>query len=248
MDRTSTPFRQRIPGWLVHLKSILLALGLVLIVRTVVAEPYRVPSPSMVPTLLVGDELIASKYAYGYSKYSSPIGLMPDFEGRLLGKAPERGDVIVFRLPRDPSTTYVKRLIGLPGDRIQMREGRLHINGAIVERRAVGPVTADGQLYVETLPGGREHEIVETSDTERYDDTPAYVVPPGHYFMMGDNRDNSVDSRIAAEDGGVGFVPQDNLVARADLILLSRNPDVSWLDVAHWPSLLRLSRFLDRIN
>jgi signal peptidase I len=248
MAKSSTPFRQRIPGWLGQLKSILLALGLVLVVRTVVAEPYRVPSPSMVPTLLVGDELIASKYAYGYSKYSSPIGLMPDFAGRLLGKAPERGDVIVFRLPRDPSTTYVKRLIGLPGDRIQMQDGRLYINGTIVDRRAVGPITSDGQLYVETLPGGREHEIVEFSDADRHDNTPIFVIPAGHYFMMGDNRDNSVDSRIAAEDGGVGFVPQDNLVARADLILLSRDPAVSWLDVAQWSHVLRLSRFLDRIN
>src|SRR5215510_3034998 len=138
MDDSSTPLQKRLVGWAAQLKSILLALGFVLIVRTVLAEPYTVPSPSMVPTLLVGDELIASKYAYGYSKYSSPIGLMPDFAGRLLGKVPERGDVVVFRLPRDPSTTYVKRLIGLPGDRIQMRDGRLYINGAMVGRRAVG--------------------------------------------------------------------------------------------------------------
>src|SRR6476646_10265062 len=108
-------------AWKRELKSIALALGCVLVVRTVVAEPYRVPSPSMVPTLLVGDELIGSKFAYGYGKYSSPIGLMPDFSGRLFGEASERGDVIVFRLPRDPSTTYVKRLIGLPGDHVQMR-------------------------------------------------------------------------------------------------------------------------------
>src|SRR5258707_14737504 len=108
------------PRWIRELKSVGLAIGFVLIVRTVAAEPYMVPSPSMVPTLLVGDELIANKFAYGYGKYSSPIGLMPNFSGHLLGKAPERGDVIVFRLPRDPSTSYVKRLIGLPGDRIQM--------------------------------------------------------------------------------------------------------------------------------
>jgi signal peptidase I len=162
----------------------------------------------MVPTLLVGDELIGSKFAYGYGKYSSPIGLMPDFSGRLFGEAPERGDVIVFRLPRDPSTTYVKRLIGLPGDRIQMQGGRLYINGAIVPRRAIGPFANDvggrgiaSTLYVETLPNGREHELVEISDAEEHDDTPSFVVPPKHYFMMGDNRDNSLDSRIAAEDG-----------------------------------------------
>ena len=138
MDNSSSLLRQRLRGWVGQLKPILLALGFVLIVRTVVAEPYQVPSPSMVPTLLVGDQLVATKFAYGYSKYSSPIGLMPDFSGRLLGKTPERGDVVVFRLPRDPSTTYVKRLIGLPGDRIQMQGGRLYINDAIVPRRAIG--------------------------------------------------------------------------------------------------------------
>src|ERR1700744_414010 len=146
-------------------RSIALALGLVLVVRPVVAEPYTVPSPSMVPTLLVGDELIGSKFAYGYGKYSSPIGLMPDFAGRLFDRAPERGDVIVFRLPRDPSQTYVKRLIGLPGDRIQMREGRLYINDTLVPRRQVGTFEGD-TLYVETLPNGVEHQIVEISDRE----------------------------------------------------------------------------------
>src|SRR5690348_1084903 len=150
--------------WTGEVKSIALALGLVLVVRTVVAEPYTVPSGSMIPTLLVGDELIGAKFAYGYGKYSSPIGLMPDFSGRLFDRAPERGDVVVFRLPRDPGETYVKRVIGLPGDRIQMREGRLHINGTTVPRRRVGDWQGD-TLYVETLPGsagqGHEHEIVE---------------------------------------------------------------------------------------
>jgi signal peptidase I len=255
MDNSSSPLRQRLIGWGRQLKPMLLALGFVLIVRTVVAEPYRVPSPSMVPTLLVGDELIGSKFAYGYGKYSSPIGLMPDFSGRLFGEAPERGDVIVFRLPRDPSTTYVKRLIGLPGDRIQMQGGRLYINGAIVPRRAIGPFTnyvggrdIASTLYVETLPNGREHELVEISDAEEHDDTPSFVAPPKHYFMMGDNRDNSLDSRIAAEDGGVGFVPEDNLVARADLVLLSRDPAVAWFDVAEWPHAFRLTRLFGHIN
>ena len=238
-----------------ELKPILLALGLVLIVRTVAAEPYTVPSPSMVPTLLIGDELIASKFAYGYGKYSSPIGLMPNFSGRLFDKAPERGDVIVFRLPRDPATTYVKRLIGLPGDRVQMRAGRLYINEALVPRRAVGLFVDEvgghsvpAQLYVETLPNGREHEIVEISDAEQLDDTPVYVVPPKHYFMMGDNRDDSLDSRIAADDGGVGFVPEENLVGRADLVLLSRNEAVAWTDVKAWPRAFRLARLFGRIN
>ncbi len=238
-------------GWIHQLKPLVAAVGLVLIVRTVVAEPYRVPSGSMVPTLLVGDELIGAKFAYGFSRYSLPIGELPDFSGRLFDKAPERGDVVVFRLPRDPSTTYVKRLIGLPGDRVRTEHGRLYINDALVPRRAVG--TFEGStLYVETLPTrdgkGREHELIEVSDTDRYDNTPTYVVPARHYFMMGDNRDNSLDSRVAAADGGVGFVPEENLVARADLLLLSTDPDVGWFDVKRWASTFRPNRFLTRVN
>ncbi|MBV8392575.1 MAG: signal peptidase I, partial [Alphaproteobacteria bacterium] len=193
-----------IRGILKQAGPLLVSIGLVFAVRTVVAEPYRVPSGSMVPTLLVGDELVGSKFPYGFSKFVLPIGELPDFRGRLLNHAPERGDVVVFRLPRDPSITYVKRLIGLPGERIQMRHGRLYINDQQVPRRIVGPYTGSGNpapstLYVETLPGGREHEIVEISDSDTFDDTPVFIVPPRHYFMMGDNRDNSLDSRVAAE-------------------------------------------------
>src|SRR4051812_31267946 len=237
--------------WGGELKSIVIALGCVLAVRTVVAEPYTVPSGSMLPTLLVGDELIGAKFAYGYGKYSSPIGLLPDFSGRLFNKAPERGDVVVFRLPRDPAETYVKRLIGLPGDRIQMRQGRLYLNDALVPRREVGGWHGD-TLYVEALPasggGAREHELVEISDAQKQDNTAVFTVPAGHYFMMGDNRDNSLDSRIAATDGGVGFVPEENLVARADRLLLSRDTSVGWRDVADWPHAFRLARSLGRID
>ena len=247
MTDDPSSLRQRAIGWARQLPSIAIALGVVLAVRTVVAEPYHVPSSSMVPTLLVGDQLIASKFAYGWGKYSSPIGLLPDFSGRLFGHAPERGDVIVFRLPRDPDTTYVKRLIGLPGDRIQMREGRLYINDAMVARRAIGTFDGD-RRYVETLPSGREHEIIEISDTGRYDDTPVFVVPARHYFMMGDNRDNSLDSRIPPAEDGVGFVPEENLVARADRQLFSHDPSVGWLDVADWPHAFRLARLFGRIE
>ena len=237
--------------WTREIRPIAVALGLVLVVRTVVAEPYQVPSPSMVPTLLTGDELIGSKFAYGFSKYSLPLGTLPDFEGRLFDRAPQRGDVVVFRLPRDPGTTYVKRLIGLPGDRIQMKKGRLYINDTLVPRREVGAY-GSGTLYVETLPtlngGGREHELIEASDADRYDDTQVYEVPAKHYFMMGDNRDNSLDSRISAADGGVGFVPLENLVARADRLLMSSDPTVGWFDVAHWGHAFRLDRFFARVN
>jgi signal peptidase I len=224
-----------------------LAVGFVLIVRTTVAEPYSVPTPSMVPTLLVGDQLVGAKYAYGYSKYSLPIGHVPGVAGRLFGRAPERGDVVVFRLPRDPSTTYVKRLIGLPGDRIQMRDGRLYINDELVPRREVGAYGRD-TLYVETLPNGREHEIIEISDAQRHDNTGVYIVPEGHYFMMGDNRDDSLDSRVAADEGGVGYVPADNLVARVDRLLVSRDPDVGWLDIASWAHIFRLDRTFGHID
>jgi signal peptidase I len=238
--------------WLQQVQPIVLAVGFVLIVRTVLAEPYTVPTPSMVPTLLVGDQLVGAKYAYGYSKYSLPLGQLPGIEGRLFARSPERGDVVVFRLPRDPSTTFVKRLIGLPGDRIQMREGRLYINDALVPRRAAGQFEGD-LLYIETLPptsGGaaREHEIIEISDTQRHDDTPVFTVPEGHYFMMGDNRDNSLDSRVAASDGGVGFVPAENLVARVDRLLISRDPDVGWFDVGRWAHAFRLGRTFSHID
>jgi signal peptidase I len=250
MDNGPKPLRQRLAHWANQVKPLALSLALVLVVRTVVAEPYRVPSPSMVPTLLVGDELIGSKFAYGYGKYSSPIGMLP-LSGRLFDKTPERGDVVVFQLPRDPSTTYVKRLIGLPGDRIQMKQGRLYINDVLVPRREVGDY-GSSTLYVETLPTangtGREHEMIEISDTDRYDDTGVYLVPEKHYFMMGDNRDNSLDSRIAASDGGVGFVPQENLVARVDRLLLSVDPSVGWFDVMHWPSAFRVARLFGHVD
>jgi len=234
-------------NWKRELKPLAVALGLVLVVRTVVAEPYRVPSGSMLPTLLVGDQLIGAKFAYGFSKYALPIGQLPDFEGRLFDKTPERGDVVVFRLPRDSSETYVKRVIGLPGDRIQLRAGRLYINDGLVPRREAGTFGSD-LLYIETLPNGRAHQIVERSDADRFDDTPVFIVPPRHYFMMGDNRDDSLDSRVAAAEGGVGFVPEENLVARADRLLLSRDTSVGWLDVARWPQAFRADRFLGRID
>jgi signal peptidase I len=230
-------------------------LGLVLTVHTVAAQPFTVPTPSMVPTIQVGDEVVAAKYAYGWSKYSSPIGLMPDFSGRIMDRVPERGDIIVFRLPRDTSTTYVKRVIGLPGDRIRMSAGQLYINGALVPRRADGTVTADyhGRMmvfdkYIESLPDGREHVIQKLPGRNMLDDTPEFTVPQRHYFMMGDNRDDSLDSRVAASQGGVGFVPEENLLGRADLVLFSRNPDVAWWDVAHWGAAFRGARTLSSIE
>lgn len=235
-------------------KGVVLALALVLAVRTVAAEPYSVPTPSMVPTLMVGDTLVATKYAYGYSRYSSPIGEIP-MTGRVLDRVPERGDVIVFRLPRDTSITYVKRVIGLPGDRIQMKEGRLYINGERAARRAAGALdtTVLGRLvtlrrYVETLPGGRDHDILEMSDDDSLDNTPEYTVPQGAYFMMGDNRDDSLDSRVAAAEGGVGMVSKEFLVGRADMVLYSRDPATVWWNPANWGELAKRLRLFTQIS
>ncbi|GGE99353.1 signal peptidase I [Aliidongia dinghuensis] len=241
--------------WRSTIATLVVTLLCVLTIRTVAAEPFVVPSGSMVPTLLVGDELVAAKYPYGIGKYSSPIGLMPDFDGRIAGHAPERGDVILFRLPRDPEQTYVKRLVGLPGDRIQMKAGRLLINGVALTRRAVGSYEAmlDGKhyhftRYVETLPGGREHPILKRDGGSPLDDTVEFTVPARHYFMMGDNRDMSLDSRVPAEAGGVGFVPEENLVGRADRVLYSRDPAVAAWDLADWREIFRSDRFLGRID
>jgi signal peptidase I len=250
-------FERRRPqgGWMSHLKILGLVLTLTLIVRTVVAEPYVVPTGSMVPTLLAGDRILASKYPYGFSQYASPVGVMPTFAGRVLGAPPKRGDVVVFRLPIDPATTYVKRVIGLPGESIEMRRGQLYIDGGRVPRRLVGPVTTQlgGRLvpllhFVETLPNGREHDILKISDDQPLDNTGEFIVPPRSYFVMGDNRDDSLDSRVPASAGGVGFVPEGNLVGRVDLVLFSRDPDAASLDIPRWPAAVRGSRLLSAIR
>ena len=183
---------------------------------TAIAQPFYVPSGSMQPTLAIGDAFVAAKYPYGYSRYSIPFAVGPALPNRLLQKMPERGDVVVFRLPRDTRQTYIKRVIGLPGDHVQMTAGRLWINGKELSLRADGQgkvESEDGGItdsprYVETLPNGRAHPIYKWTWTGPLDDTPEFVVPAGHFFMMGDNRDNSLDSRVTAENGGVRPRPQ----------------------------------------
>ncbi len=241
--------------WLGTVKVLIVTLFCVLAIRTVAAEPFVVPSASMVPTLLIGDELVAAKYPYGIGRYSSPIGLMPDFDGRVGGHPPERGDVIVFRLPRDTSQTLVKRLIGMPGDHIRMQAGRLMVNGTVLPRKAVGTyeTVLDGKphrftRYVETLPGGREHPILKLAGGSPLDDTVEFIVPAHHYFMMGDNRDMSLDSRVPESADGVGFVPEENLVGRVDRILYSRDPEVAAWDLADWREIFRADRFLGHIE
>lgn len=203
------------------LALLMVVVALALLCRILLFQPFSIPSASMVPTLQVGDYMFVSKYAYGYSRFSLPFAPRW-FEGRIFGDTPRRGDIVVFALPRDERVSYVKRMIGLPGERIQMIGGRLHIDGKEVPRTAMSPTTIDGDAFKrwrETLPGGAEHEIVEASDSAFLDNTREFVVPAGHYFMMGDNRDNSVDSRVLDQ---VGFVPFENLIGRASFIYYSR--------------------------
>jgi signal peptidase I len=237
-------------GWFETIKVIVQALAIALVIRTLLFQPFNIPSGSMIPTLLIGDYVFVSKYAYGYSNYSIPFG--PDlFSGRIMASAPKRGDVVVFKLPRDNETDYIKRVIGLPGDRVQMIEGRLYINGVIVPREPKAKERTENRegretevpTYTETLPGGVAHTIIEIEgDRGINDNTELVVVPPNHYFVMGDNRDNSTDSRISSELGGVGLVPFENLVGRAEIIFFSVQKDASALAFWRWPWTVRWDR------
>ena len=243
-------------GVLAAVKGPAVVLALVLASRTVLAQPFYVPSGSMEPTLLIGDELIVAKYAYGFSRYSLPVDLGISSEHRVLESLPEYGDVVVFRLPRDPNQVYVKRTIGLPGDRIQMREGRLWINNSVLPLRRDGRGRVEQEdgseinaaRFIETLPNGREHPIFKLDTRGALDDTRVFVVPAGHVFMMGDNRDNSLDSRVPAVVGGVGFVPAENLIGRAEVVLGSWDFPVVREHVSQWAAGLRPSRFFARIH
>jgi signal peptidase I len=239
--------KRKTGGLLENIKTILYA-GLIAIgIRTVLFEPFNIPSGSMIPTLLVGDYLFVSKYSYGYSKHSLPLS-PPIFSGRIFGRLPDRGDVAVFKLPRDGSTDYIKRIVGLPGDRIQVIRGVLHINGQPVKREPRGTFVAEGDgprvqalRYTETLPNGRRHSILEESDNGPLDNTPEFLVPAGHVFAMGDNRDNSLDSRVM---NAVGFVPLENLVGRAEFLFFSVDQDGSIWQPWTWPGSIRWSRLL----
>jgi signal peptidase I len=225
------------------LKTLLVAGIIAISFRSVVAEPFNIPSGSMIPTLLVGDYLFVSKYSYGYSRYSFPFGIAP-IDGRVLEDTPQRGDVAVFRLPSNPSVDYIKRVVGLPGDVVQVRQGILHLNDVPVNRRLIGTVqpstlqsTAD-TVYRETLPEGHQHTIQEVNDIQLFDNTPAFTIPEGHYFMMGDNRDNSRDSRSSS----VGVVPLENFIGKAQFIFFSVDQSARIWEIWKWPTAVRFSR------
>jgi signal peptidase I len=227
-----------------NIKVIIQALILAMLIRTVLFQPFTIPSGSMMPTLLVGDYIFVNKFAYGYSKYSLPFS--PDiFSGRLFGSDPKRGDIVVFRFPPNPDIDYIKRCIGLPGDRIQVTDGVLYVNGKPVPKVADGSFTSDYKLdpgedvpvFRETLDNGKTFDTLDQSPVSRGDNTREFIVPEGHYFMMGDNRDNSLDSRF-----DVGFVPAENLVGRASVIFFSLGNDTSFREIWKWPTNMRWDR------
>lgn len=226
------------------------ALLIAVVFRTFLYQPFSIPTASMQPTLMIGDYVITSKFSWGYGRYSFPLGLAP-IQGRLFERAPNRGDIAVFR-PVAQSEPYIKRVIGLPGDRIQMIKGILNINGVPVKREEVGRTTDKDSygtevpviVYNETLPNGVEHIIHEIGDDMALDNTSEYLVPAGHYFMMGDNRDRSSDSRVLSS---VGFVPAANLISKGEARFFSIKNNIAPWQIWKWPANVRLDRMFQSV-
>lgn len=257
------------------------ALAIALFVRVFLYQPFNIPSGSMENTLLVGDYLFVSKLSYGYSKYSFPrtmslcvpftatctgtFRILPDVvsSGRILSGTPKRGDVAVFRKPTDDEVDYIKRVIGLPGDKIQVKDGVVYINGEPVPKVKLGTVRirdgnygsseypSSAEVYEETLPNGVKYKVLDSKKNSAGDNTSVYEVPEGKYFMMGDNRDNSSDSRFQGADD-VGYVPLDNFIGRAEIIFFSaktREPDAfAWYAPWTWPFGIRWNRFFNLVR
>lgn len=230
-------------------KTIIFALLIAMVLRIVLFQPFTIPSASMEPNLYEGDYIVVSKWSYGYSKHSLPWS-PPLFEGRLFEQTPKRGDIVVFKLPSDNKTDYIKRLIGLPGDRIQMINNQLYLNGTVVpdvevSRAEAADVYGSRMVtrFKETLPEGKTFNAQEWGPGFELDQTEVFTVPDGYYFMIGDNRDNSLDSRARPEVGGVGLVPAENLIGKAEIILFSWSPGASLWNPISWFSKVRPSRF-----
>ncbi len=239
--------------WDEHLRSIIFAIVLAFVFRSFLFDPFHIPSSSMKDGLLVGDYLFVSKYSYGYSKYSFPFGGLLPMDGRIFESQPERGDVVVFRQPKNTRIDYIKRVIGLPGDRIQMKNGILYINDTPVPRdknpdfveTIEGQTITNTRSYTETLPNSVKYTILDAVQDGPADNTFIYTVPENHYFMMGDNRDNSQDSRFLDE---VGFVPAENLIGKAQIIVFSVEEGTPIWQFWTWPWTLRFDRFFKTIN
>ncbi len=258
----ATPLLPRVraqsPAWMAGLRIIFLAVLLAVSIRTFVYEPFSIPSASMNPALVAGDYILVAKYPYGYGPASFPWGEFP-MKGRIGAVLPERGDIIVFTDPNGSGTNFVKRVIGLPGDAVSMRDGRLVLNGSVLPRQRIGdyvhPVTpitpCDGGRDIEdacVYPryrqslGARDLDIIELGDRNPLDDMAAITVPRDRLFVMGDNRDNSEDSRVSPEAGGFGLVPMTTVVGRADRIFMSVDGTGEWSDPTTWPGAVRFGR------
>jgi signal peptidase I len=233
-------------------KTIVFALLIAMVLRIFLFQPFTIPSASMEPTLSEGDYIVVSKWSSGFSKHSIPFS-PPLFDGRIMGSAPKRGDIVVFKLPRDNKTDFIKRVIGLPGDRIQMIANKLYINDkpvqdVVVSRTEIEDIFGPRPVTEvrETLPEGKSFMTQDFGPGNDLDDTPVYEVPAGHYFMMGDNRDNSIDSRVE-QSSGVGMVPAENLVGKAQIILFSWKPGSSLWNPVSWFN-VRLDRFFNVLH
>ena len=239
MASTSKPKEENVVWETVSI--VVQALLLALILRTFLFQPFNIPSGSMKPTLLVGDYIFVSKWSYGFSHHSLPFSPKL-FSGRIWEGQPERGDVVVFKYPSDTSKDYIKRVIGLPGDKIQLKDSVVLVNGQPVARAQKGEFKDDGSaasvpIFVESLKNGRSYETIDVQPGNYADTTPVFDVPEGQYFFLGDNRDNSADSRF-----DVGFVPAENLVGKAQVIFLSLDDGSAAWQIWNWPTKMRWDR------